>query len=566
MRLLLLTHAFNSLAQRIFLDLQVQGHTVSVEFDIADAVTEEALTLFKPHLVVAPFLKRRLPEAVWGRVPCFIIHPGPPGDRGPSSLDWAIKEGASRWGVTVLQAEGELDGGPVWAHEAFAMRPASKSSLYRHEVTEAAVRALGTALERFEAGAGPLFRPEGEAIRARPAMRQVDRAIRWETDGVEEILRKLRAADGQPGVAAHLFGEPCRLYDPRPESGAFRGEAGQALGRREGALLVGARDGAFWVGQARREGRIKLPASQAFPEGSAALPELPSETGWWRSPQDTWQDISYEERGPVGLLRFEFSHGAMGTEQCRRLRQAVEWSLGRPARVLVLAGGPDFWSNGMHLNLIEASPSPADASWENINALDDLAETILGAQDRLVVAALQGNAGAGGCFLARAADEVWVRQGVVLNPHYKNMGNLHGSEFWTYLLPARVGEAGARAILRHRLPMGAEEAVRTGFYDALLPGDPAGFHAELARRAEKLAGESFFARLEAKRGRRVADEARKSLAAYRSEELAEMRRNFFGFDPSYHVARARFVRKDPPAWTPRHLALHRELGWRVPQP
>ena len=53
--------------------------------------------------------------------------------------------------------------------------------------------------------------------------------------------------------------------------------------------------------------------------------------------------------------------------------------------------------------------------------------------------------------LARAADEVWVRQGVVLNPHYKNMGNLHGSEFWSYLLPARVGEEGACAILRHRL-------------------------------------------------------------------------------------------------------------------
>jgi putative two-component system hydrogenase maturation factor HypX/HoxX len=36
-----------------------------------------------------------------------------------------------------------------------------------------------------------------------------------------------------------------------------------------------------------------------------------------------------------------------------------------------------------------------------------------------------------------------------------------------------------------------------------------------------------------------------------------MRRNFYGFDPSYHVARAHFVRKLPLAWTPRHLALHR---------
>ena len=53
------------------------------------------------------------------------------------------------------------------------------------------------------------------------------------------------------------------------------------------------------------------------------------------------------------------------------------------------------------------------------------------------------------------------------------------------------------------------------------------------------------------------DEADKPLAAYRADELARMRRNFYGFDSSYHVARSYFVRKTPPSWTPRHLARHR---------
>jgi putative two-component system protein, hydrogenase maturation factor HypX/HoxX len=35
------------------------------------------------------------------------------GDRGPSSLDWALLLGLERWGVTVLQAEAEMDAGPV---------------------------------------------------------------------------------------------------------------------------------------------------------------------------------------------------------------------------------------------------------------------------------------------------------------------------------------------------------------------------------------------------------------------------------------------------------------------
>ncbi len=100
----------------------------------------------------------------------------------------------------------------------------------------------------------------------------------------------------------------------------------------------------------------------------------------------------------------------------------------------MLRGGSDFWSNGIHLNTIEAAESPADESWANINAIDDLAEAILRCESQITVATVGGNTGAGGCFLARAADFVWVRDGVMLNPHYKNMGNLFGSEFWTYLL------------------------------------------------------------------------------------------------------------------------------------
>ena len=40
---------------------------------------------------------------------------------------------------------------------------------------------------------------------------------------------------------------------------------------------------------------------------------------------------------------------------------------------------------------------------------------------------------------ALAADHVSAREDVVLNPYYQHMGGLHGSEYWTYLLPRRVG-------------------------------------------------------------------------------------------------------------------------------
>ena len=554
MRILFLTHSFNSLAQRLHAELMASGHEISVEFDIADSVTEEAVALFQPDLVLAPFLKRAIPESVWRKYVCLIAHPGIVGDRGPSSLDWAIQSGEAEWGVTVLQAEAEMDAGPVWASATFPTRITKKSSLYRREATEAAVQAVKSALDKLSAGVLPT--PLGQMGDARgqlrPVMKQADRQIDWQHDTTAVILQKINAADGFPGVADSLFGQPCHLFDACAE-GRLRGPPGEVMARRETALCRATVDGAVWIGHVRRPDGFKLPATRAFAAECVTVPELPL-AGWLGEDYPTWQDIRYEEAADVGCLHFDFYNGAMGTRQCQRLVEAFRWALSRPTRTLVLMGGSDFWSNGIHLNLIEAAASPADESWANINAIDDLAEAILRCESHLTVAALGGNAGAGGCFLARACDRVWVRDGVILNPHYKNMGNLYGSEFWTYLLPSRVGQAGAEAIMRHRLPMSAAESVRLGFYDAVLPAST--FHVDVARRALELAQDSH-ALLAAKRAARAQDEATKPLSDWRAEELEHMRRNFYGFDPSYHVARWHFVAKSPQSWTPRHLAEHR---------
>ena len=161
-------------------------------------------------------------------------------------------------------------------------------------------------------------------------------------------------------------------------------------------------------------------------------------------------------------------------------------------------------------------------------------------------------------FLALAADHVFARDGIVLNPHYKAMGNLYGSEYWTYLLPRRLDAARARAIMANRLPLGAREAAALGLVDACFGATPAAFLAEVEGRVRELITDPAFAsRVAAKNARRAADEARKPLAAYRDDELARMRQNFFGFDPSYHVARYHFVAKVPRSRTPLWLARHR---------
>ena len=138
--------------------------------------------------------------------------------------------------------------------------------------------------------------------------------------------------------------------------------------------------------------RFKLPATVVLGDLVADVPEVPlgpmSDVDY-----PTWRAIRYEERGAVGFLHFPFYNGAMSTVQCAALRAAYVAARERPTRVIVLMGGPDFWSNGIHLNQIEASAHPAEESWRNINAMDDLVREVLLTDRQLTIAALQGNAG-----------------------------------------------------------------------------------------------------------------------------------------------------------------------------
>ena len=585
MKILFLTTAHNSLSQRLLVELTARGHEVRPSVVETGSAMMEAVSQDPPDLIVAPMLKTAIPEAIYSRYLCLIVHPGIKGDRGPSSLDWAITNGEKSWGATVLEAAPEFDAGPIWASHEFPLDadPPAKSSLYRGPVTEAAVRGVLEAITRIENGEfkSGSWQPEklSDALRyargrLRPPMKQADRAIDWRQDNTATIVRKVRAADSAPGVLSSLLGVSCFLYGAHYED-RLKGRPGQVVARRDGAVCIGTLDGAVWISHLKAKGDpknqpgachlarsgiscelcaeefctiagVKLPATQVLGPLLRGVPEvaLPID-----APADhrTFREMVYHEEGQVGFLSFDFYNGAMSTEQCRRLRDAFLRARSRPTKVIVLVGGPDFWSNGIHLNTIEASANPAEQSWQNINAIDDLVFEIINTMSHLVISGLRGNAGAGGAIMALAADRVYAMSGVVLNPHYRSMGELYGSEYWTYLLPRRVGQAKALELIQACLPIGTKAAQEIGFLDDAFGTDVKGFETELRERAQQLAQDpQLRSMLRKKHESRLDDEAFKPLASYRAEELEKMRVNFFGNDPAYHEARRRFVFKGKP--------------------
>jgi putative two-component system hydrogenase maturation factor HypX/HoxX len=189
----------------------------------------------------------------------------------------------------------------------------------------------------------------------------------------------------------------------------------------------------------------------------------------------------------VGWLDFDFHNGAMSERQCLRLRDALRWVRSRATQVLVLAGGRSSFptastcttSRRRSASTATARPTPRGAPSTPSTTWRWKSSRSPTASPSPRCRAMPGRAAA----LALAADEVWAHEGVVLNPHYKNMGNLYGSEYWTYSLPRRIGEAASRAVMQQRLPLVAPLAVQRGLLDACFAVGAAAFVAQARERA-----------------------------------------------------------------------------------
>lgn len=642
MKILFLCTAHNSLSQRLYLALS-RSHKVTVEYALSDEIMLQAVALSKPDLVICPFLTTFVPKLIYDNVCCLIVHPGPPGDAGPSSLDWLlfgddgtvedpaellehIEEGSffrgrSHWGVTVLQADENFDAGPVWAFEQFPINNIddprlTKSSLYRGDITRAAIVATMAAVQRIESASMSLqrrFSPspcssrlvanpdyarlsvsdnlpfQGGITRNRPLFRASYAAFDTARHTALQISRRIRCGDSQPGVYSNTFGPNLYLYGGmiddtmgNVEPTFFEGSRAGILAIREGAICIAAADGkGVWITHIRKP-KAK-PDKALWPKVPAVLGLTqmgilnPAIVDRLRSPypadfapmpgttlQEVYVDFKVDEHAnTAAYLYFEHYNGAMSTDQCSRMVEAMEFILEKAAldqsiRALVLMGG-SYFSNGIALNVIEAASDPAQESWLNINRIDDVVHYILHefpSRNIATIAAVRGNAAAGGVALATACDFVIAGSDVVLNPAYRGIG-LYGSEYHSLSYYGRCGETKAKTILSAMMPMSPLQARQNGLVDFVFPGSGAVLDDHIQTHVSIMLKDNV-----PRKGlwKRNVDLSLPALARARAVELAEMSKDFWSPRAvRYHSRRFDFVRKIKPNCTPLRFASHRRI-------
>ncbi|PPJ54809.1 hypothetical protein CBER1_08425 [Cercospora berteroae] len=641
MKILFVCTAHNSLSQRLYLVL-TRSHDVTIEYALSEEAMISAAGLSGPDLIICPFLTTLVPKQIYEHYMTLIIHPGPPGDVGPSALDWVllgddgsvddssallkrldqedISPGRSHWGLTVLQAIEEFDAGPVWAFEQFNIdidQPGlTKSELYRGPITQSAITATLAAISRIQAAAnlvgaddglvtgsiGPLLWAsvkfgivsvtdalpfQGGKLHHRPLLKAAQRDFDIGRHTSQQISRRIRCGDSQPGVLSNVFVQSLYVYggmiDDNAESRTpvkLPGLPAPILGFRNEALCLSTCDGkGIWITHVRRmKTKVdkalwpKVPAIFGLLQLGLITTEDVLSYTWappadWRLSttktfQEVWVDFEVDEDlRRTAYVYFNFYNGAMSTAQCCHLIEALDYILSQasatvPITAVVMMGG-SYFSNGIALNVIEAASDPALESWQTINRIDDVVHYLLHefpARGIVTVAAVRGNAAAGGVALATACDIVVAGQSVVLNPAYRGVG-LFGSEYHTLSYYGRCGQVNAKKILTSMTPLSPLQAQSIGLVDYVFPGSGAVLDDYIRSHIAYLLRPGII-----KRGhwKNNVDLSPASLAQARAHELGEMSLDFWSpRSTRYHTRRFTFVRKLKATHTPLRFAKHR---------
>ena len=546
MKILLIISSFNSLSQSVYCKLQELEHKVFIKFAISKELMIEAVEEINPDIVFCPFLKQFIPSEIFENYPTFVLHPGIIGDRGHNSLDNAINDEVKQWGVVILKANEVLDGGDIYAQSNFIMREeSSKASIYRNEVTQATLKAMEQFLQNYH---NKDFIPTKQILNPiHKNLSQENRKINWQKDNTKQILKKINMSDSTPGVKDEILGVECYLFSAFIED-TLRGETKEILAKRDGAICIGTIDGAIWISQIQELDSFKLPATYVLKDKIKGIEEkrIPLVI---EDERKSFYELRVQRKDEIAYLYFNFHNGAMTSTQCIKLKYAIEY-LKEECKVLVLMGADDFFSNGIHLNILEDSKKQGEDGWSNINAMNEAVKAVLLCDEIITVASFNKNSGAGGVFLGLACDYAISSENTIFNPHYKTLG-LSGSEYHTFILPKRVGQTKSKELLENCLPINANYAKKINMIDEVYPFED--YQEKLEIFCENLLkNEDTFEEF-IDRKKDFLEQELPLMEECKEKELQIMYDEFWEKSSSFHTLRYDFVHKIKPKNTPKRL-------------
>jgi methionyl-tRNA formyltransferase len=216
----------------------------------------------EPDLIVVAAYGQILPPAILElpRLGCLNVHTSLlPKYRGAAPIQWAILDGETETGVTIMKMDAGLDTGPIIAQRSTPIADNDDAATLHDRLAGLGAELLTATIPAWDAGQiQPRPQDNGAATHARKITKE-DGKLDW-TLPAQTLWNKVRGLTPWPGTYTGLRGQTLKIWRATPE--APSGPPGGLLAAEKDNLLVACGEGSLRLTEVQLQGGRRLTAAE----------------------------------------------------------------------------------------------------------------------------------------------------------------------------------------------------------------------------------------------------------------------------------------------------------------
>jgi methionyl-tRNA formyltransferase len=219
----------------------------------------------KPDLAILAFVTDIIPERLL-EIPSegtICYHPSLlPRHRGASGINWAVIQGETHTGLTIMWVQKGIDTGSILLQKEVDIDPdETTGSLYFNKLFPLGIDALMEAVDLIKDGRAPKISQENSLATYEPPCDDKVASIDWGKPG-QEVYNLIRGCDPQPGAYSTFRGDKVRFYNAKYISSEQEKAPGKVITITQTEVTIALNGGVLKVGKMKGERGEKMNADE----------------------------------------------------------------------------------------------------------------------------------------------------------------------------------------------------------------------------------------------------------------------------------------------------------------
>jgi len=219
----------------------------------------------KPDLSILAFVTDLIPATLLDipAVGTICYHPSLlPRHRGASAINWAVIQGDTRTGLTILWVDEGIDTGPILLQKEIDILPdETTGSLYFNKLFDMGIDAIVEAVELIKSGKAPKIPQDDSLATYEPPCDDRVAAVDW-SKPASDVYNLIRGCDPQPGAYATIKSSKVRFYKASLLEPLVDKVPGEIVAINPGQVVVALNGGALGIGMVRDAAGAKIEADE----------------------------------------------------------------------------------------------------------------------------------------------------------------------------------------------------------------------------------------------------------------------------------------------------------------